>query len=211
MRISVTTIESYRLYLLDVVSEADLLASIRGEFTPTREVNLGRALHSILEKPEDHESSLYPGTYACDGITFPGAVVRECLTHVDPAGMFEVKATKEYRVGGRAVTVVAKVDQLCGLTIREHKTRWDTYEPDRYATSCQWRFYLDVFEALAVTYVVFLLSEYKDGEIGLRGIETLPLYPYPALHAECEDLVRGFVEYVTARGLESYLQPRVAA
>lgn len=210
MRISVTTIESYRLYLLDVVSEADLLASIRGEFTPTREINLGRALHTILEEPAAHVLAIGDG-YACDGITFPGPVVRECLTHVDPAGMFEVKATKEYRVGGRPVTVVAKVDQLCGLTIREHKTRWDTYEPDRYATSCQWRFYLDVFEALAATYVVFLLSEYKDGDIGLRGIETLPLYPYPALHAECEELVRGFVEYAVARGLESYLQPRIAA
>lgn len=208
MRISTTTIETFRLYRLDVVSEDDLRAAIRGEFKPTREVSLGQAFHSILEKPQDH--ILVDGNYAAKGITFPADVVKECLPHVDRSGVFEVMATKEYRVGLETVTVVGKVDQVTGLLIREHKTRWNTYEPDRYATSCQWRFYLDIFEALAITYVVFMLSEYENGKIALRGVETLGLYPYPSLRDECADLVRDFVWYVHHRGLERYLQKRAA-
>jgi hypothetical protein len=209
MRISTTTLETFRLYLSDVVDEAALVDAITGKFVPTRNVELGQAFHSILEKPD--ACILPDGTFASGGITFPADVVRECLPYVDRSGVFEVKLTKDYRVGAETVTVVAKVDQLLGLGIKEHKTRWDTYEPDRYATSCQWRFYADIFEASSVTYVVFLLSEYEDGRIVLRGVETMALYPYPAMHAECADLVRDFVRFVHHRGLEQYLQPRAEA
>jgi hypothetical protein len=209
VRISTTTLETFRLYREDVVSEADLVAAIRGEFKPTRNVQLGQAFHSILEKPQDH--ILVDGRYAADGITFPAEVVSEALEYVDRSGVFEVKETKDYRVGSQAVTVVAKADQLLGLSGREHKTRWDTYEPDRYACSFQWRFYVDVFGLLSLTYVVFLLSEYEDGRIVLRGVETLPLYPYPALAGECHDLLSDFVSYVRLRHLESHLRQRIAA
>lgn len=208
MRVSTTTLESYRLYTEDVVPEEDLLASIRGEFKPSRATALGAALHLILEEPDRHYTNV--DTYVCDGITFPGPVIRPCLERVLPDGVFEVKGTRDYQIGRDLVTVVGKVDQVWGCQVKEFKSRWDSCDVDRYARSFQWRFYLDVFGAAIVTYEVFLLSEHEDGKIALRGIETLPLYPYPALRAECEALLADFVAYAHLRGLEGFLQPRAA-
>lgn len=190
------------------MSESDLLASIRGEFKPNRVMQLGSAFHSILETPE---ACVQPsGDYVSDGILFPGGVVEECLPLFDRSGAFEVKATKEYRINGQTWTVVSKADQLVRLDVVENKTKWSVFDLDRYAESFQWRFYVDVYGALRVRYNVFCLSEYADGEIGLRSIEQFNLYPYPRLAADCRALLAEFVEYATKRDLYGYLQDKAA-
>lgn len=213
MRISTTLIESFRLFLsADWMEEADLIKSIRGEFIQTKPMRMGTAFHSILEKPEAHVLAL-GDAYVCDGFTFPGEVVRPCLALIDHAGIFEVKATKLYRVPGLAepVTVVAKVDQLLGSRVIENKTKWSAFEFDRYAESYQWRFYADIFEPSCVTYNVFCLDENAAGEIVFKSADTFNLFRYPGLAADCHELLARFVEFVRERGLERYLQPRVAA
>ena len=50
MRISTTTLESFRLFCdpeQDWMSEADLIATIKGEFVPTPAVELGKAFGLI--------------------------------------------------------------------------------------------------------------------------------------------------------------------
>jgi len=39
----------------------------------------------------------------------------------------------------------------------------------------------------------------------------MSVYPYPALHQDCCDLLTKFLGYVAARNLESYLQEKVYA
>lgn len=207
MRISTTTLESFRLWSQpdqDWMSEESLIATIRGEFVPTPAVLLGKAFGKVLETPDPF---VVPGGYRCGDYFFADAVMSPALALMDRRGVFEAKATKDYG----PYTVVAMADQLSGARLIEHKTTLGYFDFDKYAASCQWRFMADIFEPVSITYHVFLLAEGRDGAIELRGIESFDLYPYPAMHADCGGLVREFAEYVTARGLDGLLRERQRA
>lgn len=211
MRISVTTLESFRLWSQpeqDWMSEDELLATIRGEFKPTQAVLLGQAFGAVLETP---------GRYQVDGgyrvlprggrspYFFSDAVMTPAMAIMDyQHGVFEAKATKQYG----DCTVVAKADQLVGARLIEHKTTLGSFDFDKYAHSYQWRYMVDIFQPVSVTYHIFLLAEERDGSTALRGIETFNFFPYAELHADCWNLLRGFTSYVTAKGLDTLLRAR---
>lgn len=204
MRISTTTIESFRLWSQpdqDWMSEDSLIATIRGEFVPTPAVLLGKAFGRVLETPEPF---MVPGGYRYGDYFFDSDVMCPAMALMDRRGVFEAKATRDY---GNC-TVVAMADQLSGARLIEHKTTLGTFDFDKYAASCQWRFMADIFQPVSITYHVFLLAEDKDGSIRLRGVESFDLYPYPGLHIDCADLVRQFAAYVTTRGLDGLLRER---
>lgn len=213
LRISTTTIESFRLFMepeQEWMSEDELIASIRGQFVPNHKVLLGQAFGRVLEKPEAYR---VPHGYRIttrggeETFEFSDDVMGPCLAVFDRRGAFEQKATRMYD----GHTVVAKADQLLGARVVENKCTLSTFDFDKYAKGCQWRFYADIFVPRVVTYNVFCLSEAANGVIELKGIETFNLFPYPELHQDCVELVRRFVEYVKARKLEGCLKPREVA
>lgn len=207
MRISTTTLESFRLWSQpdqDWMSEDSLQATIRGEFVPTPPVLIGKAFGRVLEKPDDF---WVPGGYHCDGYSFDNAVMDPCLALMDRQGVYEAKATKRYG----DCDVVAMADQLIGARLVEHKTTLGYFDFDKYADSCQWRFMADIFEPVSITYHVFLLADNGNGVIELRGIESFNFYPYERLHEDCAALVRDFADYVTLRGLDGLLRERQRA
>lgn len=211
MRISTTTLESYRLFMQpeqDWMLEAELLATIRGEFRGNPKVWLGSAFGAVLEHPERYrvEGGYVVQPRGCPyAIDLGDDVMQPALDLIVPGSVFEAKGLKRY---GRH-DVVAKADQMAGLRIIETKSTLSSFDFDKYADSCQWRFMLDIFEAVSVTYHVACLSESEaNGVISLRGIETFTLYPYPALRDDLEALVREFEGYVTARGLVQVLDDR---
>jgi hypothetical protein len=107
---------------------------------------------------------------------------------------------------------VAKADQMIGTRIIETKATLASFDFDKYADSCQWRFMLDIFGAQSVTYQVACLFESeRTNVIEPRSLELFTLYPYAQLHKDCDDLVRGFVDYVNVRGLRTVLDERQAA
>jgi hypothetical protein len=67
---------------------------------------------------------------------------------------------------------------------------------------------VDLFESTVVTYHVFCLAEGSNGVIALKSVESFNLFPYEALHTDCEALLADFVEYVTRKGLDGYLDQR---
>lgn len=206
LRISTTTLESYRLYRdYDFKSEKSLLDSIKGAFVQTPEMRAGSAFHQILETPDEcrHEDG-----YAWDGHVFPADVVEPCLAVCGP-GLCEVKVTKDYVVNGEPVTVVAKVDQLNLLDIVERKTKWGQFYIDSYLESYQWRYYVDILGARRVRYDVFRLSAGAKG-YRLDGIESFDCWPYPNMGRDCQSLLESFVGYVNLRRLHAYLQPKAA-
>lgn len=207
MRISTTTLESFRLWSdpeQDWMSENELLATIRGEFTPTAKVLLGLAFGKVLEDPDRY---LVPGGYRCNGYDFALSTIEPALALIDRRGVFEAKAQRSYG----AVDVVAKADHILGAHLSEFKTTTSTFNFDKYADSCQWRFMVDIFQPLRVTYHVFLLDDHENGVAELKGIETFNLYPYAGLHQDCCTLLGQFVDYVTAKGLDGLLRDRQQA
>jgi hypothetical protein len=183
------------------MSEAELIASIKGEFVPNHKVLLGLAFGKILETPDAYRVR---GGYICNGLAFGDDVMGPALAVIDRRGVFEAKAVKRYG----AIDVVAKADHLLGAHLSEFKTTLSTFDFDKYAASCQWRFMVDLFESTVVTYHVFCLAEGSNGVIALKSVESFNLFPYEALHTDCEALLADFVEYVTRKGLDGYLDQR---
>lgn len=204
MRISATTLESFRLWEEpdnEWMTEQSLLDAILNKFVPTPAVLLGKAFGEVLETPERYQvrGGFQHGVYQ-----FGHDVMDPCLQLMDRQGVYEAKATKQYG----DCTVVAKADQIIGARLIEHKTTLSTFDFDKYAHSCQWRFMADIFQPLSITYHVFCLYESPNGVIELRGIESFNLFPYAELHEDCHELVRRFASYVRAKGLDGVLRER---
>jgi len=205
MRISTTTLESYRLWRdpnQEWMTEADLMDSIRGVWKPTHKVELGSAFGKVLEDPDRF---LIPGGFECQGFAFGRDVIDPCLAVIDRRGVFEAKALKAYG----DCDVVSKADHLLGSHLSEFKTTLSTFDVQKYLDSYQWRFMADALQPSQITYHVFCLSEAAgNGVIGLRDIHSFNVYPYAAMHEDCAGLVQEFAGYVVSRGLDGVLRAR---
>lgn len=183
------------------MSEDELIATIRGQFVPNHKVKLGLAFGQVLESPDRYRVR---GGYKAGDFFFSDDTMNPALAEIDRRGIFEVKAQKSY---GDCV-VVCKADHMLGSHLSEFKTTLSNFDADKYTESCQWRFMADILQPSKITYRVFCLEEETTGPISLRSIETMNLYPYPALHSDCCDLVAEFAEYVTRKGLDGILRER---
>jgi hypothetical protein len=208
MRVSCTTLESFRLWDQpdqEWMTEAELLATIRGEFVPTPAVRLGQAFGRVLERPERYR---VPGGYRCGGYCFGADTIAPALALMDYAhGVFEAKGLRSYG----AIDVVAMADQLVGADLIEHKTSANGFDPEKWEASYQWRYMVDIFAPLRVTYHGFRLDDHGNSVVELRDIETCQFYPYPGVHADCAALVERFAAYVEHRGLGEFLRARQRA
>lgn len=211
MRASATQIEAFRLWRdpeQEWMAEDDLLAQLRGEFRTNHKITLGSAFGRVLETPDVYRAQ---GGYRVElwGETFEFGddVMAPCFALIDPRGVFEAKAVQRYGPH----EVASKADHLLGAHLSEFKTTLSSFDFDKYAESCQWRFMADAFKPTRITYRVFCLDEATNGVISLKSIESFDLYPYPALHEDCQRLVYEFAEYVEAKGLAGVLNARQEA
>lgn len=206
MRISATQLESFRLFLSGDWMSADAFhASLTGTFAPTHAVALGTAFGKVLETPDAYRVP-YGYRVEAHGETFEFGddVMAEPLALIDRRGVFEAKAVKSY--GPHDVS--SKADHLFGAQLSEFKTTMGTFDFDKYAASCQWRFMADAFQPRRITYRVFCLSEAVNGVISLRGCESFDLYPYAGLSRDCAEMVHEFAAYVRAVGLQAVFETR---
>lgn len=211
MRISATQLESYRLFMQpdqEWMSEAELHATIRGEFVPNHKVNLGSAFGKVLEDPDRYlVSGGFRVKLNLEVFEFGLDVMMPCLDLIDRDGVFEAKAVQRYD----DCEVVSKADHLIGAHLSEFKTTLSSFDVTKYLDSYQWRFMADAFQPKRITYRVFCLEEATNGVIGLRSIESFNLFPYANLREDCAALVREFKAYCVARGLDGVLKARQAA
>jgi energy-coupling factor transporter ATP-binding protein EcfA2 len=205
LKISVTTIESFRNYLNGSLEEEALLKRIRGKYEPSRYMELGTAFHDILEKINERYSEEKKCFIAKNGIEFDYDIIAQCYQAVNQKASFEIKTTKVFTIGNEQVEVVAKVDQLFGNYVYENKTCWGGFSFERYFQSCQWKYYMDIFEAEKVSYNVFCFYDAKNG-IQLRGIEQFSFDRYPDLDSDLNELLTSFLEFIHSRKLEEYFQ-----
>jgi len=206
MRISVTTLEAFRLFMQpdqEWMTESELIATIKGEFVPTPAVLLGRAFGKVLETPDRYR---VPHGYQYGEYSFDDATMSPAFKLIDRRGVFEAKAGKTYG----SIDVIAKADHLLGAHLSEFKTTTGQFNFEKYAESCQWRFMTEIFEPAVITYHVFILDDHDNGVMELRGTESFNLYPYPALHQDCCLLLKRLSDYVIAKGLAPLLRQRQA-
>ena len=85
---------------------------------------------------------------------------------------------------------MAKTDGLDGRAVYDQKLteKWDA---EKYLDSLQWRAYLDVFDAHAFTYDVFVgRYDRDDAYVTIADYHSMTFYRYPNLAADVERAVR---------------------
>lgn len=218
-----------------LVTEEKLLDSIKGDFTGTPKTEMGTAFHECLEKPNEcYDRYLKQGGIenigfmSSKGFVFDYKEIKYVFDLIDYDFPFEVKKTKIYEIDGEQIEVVGQVDQWQGNIVNEHKTCWgeiyfkkdedgntekttgESFDWEKYYKSCQWKFYLEIFDAQIVRYKVFELAIDKTDGDQIKLIDKHPfdLFPYDGMHDDIIELLTQFVNYIHFRKLEGYFQPK---
>lgn len=207
MRLSVTTVEAFRLWrdTGDWMALETLERQIRREEPPNEKMLRGRAFHDVLERPREcFIRDQDGGHYESGGYSFSGDGMNSVLTHIPPDRVPEVKA--EVVIDG--VTLVGKADALHGLTAYEFKFT-ERVDVENYFDSFQWRAYLQLF---GITRVRYLLCQGKDGGGFLSVYSVLPMdmYRYPSVSEDVRRLTADCAKFITERGLTDYVQDKAA-
>lgn len=225
MRISTTQLESFRLFIQpdnEWMTEASLIETLKGIFTPNDAILLGLAWGSVLESPNQYAVDggfrIVPRNGAVPVFFRQEDVERACAAGVDHRiGVFEAKAVKRYG----SVDVVSKADQITGARLWEFKATTGTFDPEKYLASCQWRYMVDAFEPSLVTYLIFewaMKSRNDQWVTNARGewapelwdVHAMNCYPYPGLSSDCAALVRELQAFIQSRDLAWLFERRQA-
>ncbi len=143
--------------------------------------------------------------YESGGYYFDRNVVERARQIIGP-GLWEQKETKQYRIGRHDVNVVAQVDHKSGLVLQENKTKFSQPYARDYEESLQWRFYLEVHEALRCNYNLWHFAEpTSDGHCESKGMCSFTFWHYPGLERDCVRWLREFMAWAEGRELLEYL------
>ena len=164
MLFRVSEVESYRQFRNDPDAElGTLLAWLRNEVPPSQAMLAGTAFHDVLEHADVGELS----TAESQGFKF----IIEVDTRLALAPIRELRQSKQF--GG--LTITGKLDVLDGLRVEDHKTT-GRFDPDRYLTGYQWRYYLSIFGAQVFRWNVFEMREVEprihEGVYAVLGVEN---------------------------------------
>ena len=184
MRISTTTLESYRLYRsFDWMSTADMVATATG----TKEWTPAMSAGTLFESAVDGEVT--------DGVD--ASDVQGVRDRLPEGRITQAKITLD--VLGHEI--VAKADYLHGLQVRDLKTTQKAIKIDRYLDSLQWRIYLEAFGGIEFWYDVVQIKLFKGVWI-VKAMEQFACYPYPGLRGDIEHWVDRYVKWHRDLGLE---------
>ena len=181
MRISTTTLESFRLYRTgDWMSFDEMVASATGTVQWTEKMLIGSAIEAAVnEVAFDHD------------IPLDSAGVRMVKTLLPAMRTPQVKIVGE--VAGHDLVGVA--DYLVGNEVRDLKCTHRAIDPERYAHSLQWQAYLILFEADKFWYDVAHVSQNRDGIWIVKDVQSFSLRPYPAMPANLERWIREYADW----------------
>ncbi len=219
--VRVTQLEAFRRYITNTdrdrfqISEQSLIDSITGRFKGNSLTKIGTAFHSIIEKGEDILTHPTDGGFR---MPIEGGDVYLSHTHTDialryrdshPAAFHEVRLYKDF---GPAI-ITGCADLIDGIEMHDVKTKFSTPSDSEYVNSCQWRYYLDIFEADTFLFDLFIFQGYNSKKHGtdVRPLTLIPHTPpitcrrYQGMEADNALLLDQFIQWATSRNLLKYL------
>lgn len=236
--VRVTTIEAFRRYIEQSeyanyeITEQSVIDSITGVFTGNSYTHIGQAFHKIVEEGTSQcekvdageRTFLYYGKEQKELIPCGRAFdiegnkvildVPQCKVALEyrnehPDAFHEIRLYKDF--GDAVVTGCA--DMIDGIEIRDIKTKYSTPSDADYINSCQWKFYLQLFNADVFHFDLFVFEGYDKDKHGydVRGLPLkshnppITCYRYEGMEKDNERLLHQFLEWVEFRGLTKYL------
>lgn len=178
----VSNIEAFRRWRENEDQTAEDLVRYITVSEPTEAMLAGTAFHKALELASEGEHATLHG----NGYTF----------HLPDSSTVELPAVRELRAyrqyGG--LNVAGQVDGLHGRIVVDHKTT-ARCDPERYLAACQWKYYLDIFEADVFRWHIFEIKEVAHQEYDVAPPQILTAYRYPEMHAYCERLAAEYLDF----------------
>lgn len=236
-QVRVTQIEAFRRWTRQSeydnfeITEQDVIDSITQEFTGNEYTRIGTAFHSIVETGRPVSEKVPAGmrkfTYYGKNMEEPipcgrkfgvdgyGVVldVAQCKTALEyraehPGAYHEIR---EYMDFGEAV-VTGCADMIDGTEIRDIKTKYSVPKDTDYINSCQWRYYMQLFNVDVFHFDLFVFDGYNKDKHGydVRGLplkrhEPITVYRYPNMEKDNANLLHEFMQWIKYRELEQYL------
>jgi hypothetical protein len=178
----VSNIEAFRRWRENEDQTVEDLVRFITVEEPTEAMQAGTAFHKALETAPEGSHDTLSG----NGYTF----------HLHDPGVVELPSIRElraYRLYG-GLNVTGQVDGLHGRLVIDHKTT-SRCDPERYLTGCQWKYYLDIFDADVFRWHIFEIKELAPKEYDVAPPQILTAYRYPEMRAYCERLAREYLEF----------------
>lgn len=236
--IRVTTIEAFRKYMEQSeyanfeITEQSVIDSITGVFDGNSYTKIGQAFHKIVEegtpqceKIEAGERTfLYYGkdkkepvpcgrVFDIEGnkviLDVPQCKVALAYRNEHLDAFHEIRLYKDF--GDAVITGCA--DMIDGVEIRDIKTKYSYPSDADYINSCQWRFYLQLFNADVFHFDLFIFEGYDKDKHGydVRGLPlkryepSITCYRYDGMEQDNMNLLHSFLEWAEYRNLTKYL------
>lgn len=236
--IRVTQLEKFRRYIEQSeyanyeITEQLVIESITGVFTGNEQTRIGTAFHSIVETgkpksekvPSGERSFLYYGKeqkepvpcgrkFDIDGfdVILDVNQYKVALDYRNefPNAYHEIRLYKDF---GCAV-VTGCADIINGIEIRDIKTKYSYPSDSDYINSCQWKFYLELFNVDVFHFDLFVFDNYNKDKHGydVRGLPleryspAITCYRYDGMERDNRNLLRSFLEWAEYRDLVKYL------
>lgn len=198
MLMRVSHVEAFRRWRMD---EAQTLEDFIRYITvdePSEAMKAGTALHKALEVSNYGDVE----QLQANGYTF----LVTCDISIELPCIRELRSRKDYG----SIEITGQVDALNGVRIDDHKTT-SQFHPERYLEGCQWKFYLDIFEADLFRWNVFEMRELKPKVYEVFNFHRLEQYRYPALAMDCRDLAEDLAAFVREYLPEMCAEDAIAA
>ena len=180
MRISTTTLESFRLYCTgEWMSFEAMVATATGTVEWNEKMLVGSAFEAAVNEADtDLEIPL------------------------DPVGVLRVRTilpylrTPQVKIVGEVAghDLVGVADYLVGNEIRDLKCTHRAIDPERYAHSLQWQVYLLLFGSDTFWYDVVHVANRRDMWV-VKDIQSFSLRPYPDMPATIERWVLEYADW----------------
>lgn len=199
MRISVTTVESFRLYLdTEWMTFERLKNQLTEGFVTTPIIERGSSFHELMEtEPSDRwdKYGVFDKTKAYKVNDWSWSV--DDIDRIESAGGDkELKAEIKFDLPQGEAILVGKVDRIKDMIIEDYKVTEGAFMADKYLNSCQWKYYCLMFGLPHFRYRVVQVKKQKEpGLVKIKEEHNLDCHIYNGMEKELNNLLEMFVDF----------------